>query len=389
MILNNIEVKILASIELEDAYNKKFPKKFIGKNVIYCIHNKINSKNYIGQTSRFRGRFSNNLKGHFRCYKDFIEGNLKYESCLYKAWKKYGLNSFIIYIIEENCLDREELNDKECYWIKTLHTCTKDPNCNGYNITWGGNDISIGMVSSKTMAKARQTKLEKYGTIFVNTNTPEAIEKRKQTLLDRYGTTSTVINRDNKKLSHDTKITKFFNRVEKILSGIQGIITLESYFNEALRQYKEVKKARHRHFEKLTEQFDDLRSDKRWSPTLELIFGDSPEILQQKLDILYERRYNSNLDKQRTEEWRMSTKAWTNLGSINRIANIDSDMTWETFKSLIFKKYNYSRAIKRINDIIDIIPYMKKLSNWTKDHEKIFGSLTDNDKEILKNGNDT
>jgi len=58
MILNNVEVEILASTELIDAYNKKFPKNFIDKNVIYCVHNNINGKNYVGQTVDFRKRFS-------------------------------------------------------------------------------------------------------------------------------------------------------------------------------------------------------------------------------------------------------------------------------------------------------------------------------------------
>lgn len=385
MILNNVEVKILESIELLDAYNKKFPKKFIGKNVIYCIHNKVNSKNYIGQTSRFQGRFSNNLKGHFRSYKDFISGQLGYESCLYKAWKKYGFDSFIIYIIEENCLDREELNEKECYWIKTLHTCTKDPDCFGYNITWGGSDVSVGMFSQESKEKARQTKLDRYESTsaFINTKTPEAIEKRRQTLLDRYGTVSTVSNRDNERVSKAGRITKFFNRVERILNKIQGAATLEKYFDEAINQYKEVKKARHRHFEKLIEQFEDIRADSRWSPVLESIFGSKSEILQQELDILYKKRYDNAREKQKTEEWRLLTKAWLNLNSINKTAKIDSSMTWEIYKNLVFQKQLRYRAIERINSIIDILPYMKNLPGWTSEHERIFGSLTDKDKEGL------
>lgn len=53
MTLNNIEVDILASVKLIDLYNKNFPENFIFENVIYCIHNNINGKNYIGQTKEF------------------------------------------------------------------------------------------------------------------------------------------------------------------------------------------------------------------------------------------------------------------------------------------------------------------------------------------------
>ena len=142
MLLNNIEVNILASIELIDAYNKNIPIDFINNNVIYCVHNKINGKNYIGQTVNFRNRFSESIIGHFKGYNDFINGTLQSKGILYAAWKKYGFESFIVYIIDDGD-GRDFLNDRETYWIKTLHTCVKDSNCFGYDLTWGADDIGF------------------------------------------------------------------------------------------------------------------------------------------------------------------------------------------------------------------------------------------------------
>lgn len=77
MILNDIEIEILSSIELVDVYNKRIPNDFITNNVIYCIHNKINGKNYIGQTVSFKNRFGD--FGHFGDYNKAMKGELGYK----------------------------------------------------------------------------------------------------------------------------------------------------------------------------------------------------------------------------------------------------------------------------------------------------------------------
>lgn len=209
MKLNNIEVEILSTMKLIDAYNNNFPEDFIMENVIYCIHNDVSGKNYIGQTINVKNRFSTTYVGHFRDYNRFINNEIEKTRALYRAWKKYGLESFTVFVIDVGSC-RDELNEKEIYWIKTLHTCIKDPDCFGYNITWGGeNDRIISEEAIKkslaarrekyggpctnchtpeAFAKGRQTKLERYGTTgFVNVFTPEAIEKKKRTNIEKYG----------------------------------------------------------------------------------------------------------------------------------------------------------------------------------------------------------
>ena len=91
---------------------------------IYIIKNNINTKVYIGQTIQTLGkRFSNHK----------IASNFE-DTKFYRAIRKYGKENFYIELIEE--VPQEELNNRECYWIKFY-----DSYYNGYNSTLGGQGI--------------------------------------------------------------------------------------------------------------------------------------------------------------------------------------------------------------------------------------------------------
>jgi len=83
--------------------------------VIYEIKNKINGKVYIGQHS------SNELNSYYGSGK-----LIKY------AINKYGIENFERTILEI-CSTKDELNEREKYWIKE-----KSSIINGYNLTDGG-----------------------------------------------------------------------------------------------------------------------------------------------------------------------------------------------------------------------------------------------------------
>lgn len=83
--------------------------------LIYEIKNKINNKMYIGQYSR----------NDFESY--WGSGNL-----IKAAIQKYGIENFEKTILEE-CSTKEELNEKEKYWIKIKNSIEV-----GYNLTEGG-----------------------------------------------------------------------------------------------------------------------------------------------------------------------------------------------------------------------------------------------------------
>lgn len=97
---------------------------------IYKIVNTVNDKVYIGKTQRtIQERWRDHIKDSW---------NSKYQHRpLYRAFKKYGINSFSIEIIEE--CENEKLNDKEKFWIKQYNSYH-----NGYNATLGGDGGHCG-----------------------------------------------------------------------------------------------------------------------------------------------------------------------------------------------------------------------------------------------------
>lgn len=93
---------------------------------IYKIINKVNGKIYIGQSIDIKERW----KQHF--YKAYNEKELGYNSAIHQAFRKYGYENFSFEVIE--LCEKEELDAKETYWIKTLNTLVPT----GYNILPGG-----------------------------------------------------------------------------------------------------------------------------------------------------------------------------------------------------------------------------------------------------------
>lgn len=90
---------------------------------IYEIINTKNGKKYIGQ--------SINIEDRWKKHQQELKTQKHSNNYLQKAWNKYGSNSFIFKIIEK--CSREELNEKELFWIKE-----KDTYNNGYNLDKGG-----------------------------------------------------------------------------------------------------------------------------------------------------------------------------------------------------------------------------------------------------------
>jgi len=109
--------------------------------IIYKIQNKINDKIYIGQTKR---DLSQRIAGH-----------IKNDSHIGRALRKYGLESFIISVIDHADI-KEILDEKERYWIKSLDS--RDPN--GYNLTDGGDGlINPSEETKKKMSNSQKGKV--------------------------------------------------------------------------------------------------------------------------------------------------------------------------------------------------------------------------------------
>lgn len=100
----------------------KRPENITG---IYKITNLVNNKSYIGKSIHIPRRFLEHRSPN--------EWKRNSNKPLYLAFKKYGLENFTFEVIER--CSKEELNDKEKYWIAQLDTQNPDK---GYNITAGG-----------------------------------------------------------------------------------------------------------------------------------------------------------------------------------------------------------------------------------------------------------
>ncbi len=87
--------------------------------VIYLLINKITGKMYVGQTVQ---TLAERFKQHAQA-----------DSLIGKAIRKYGKENFTIEVIEE-CETREQLNEREIFWIAFFNCKTP----NGYNCTDGG-----------------------------------------------------------------------------------------------------------------------------------------------------------------------------------------------------------------------------------------------------------
>jgi hypothetical protein len=111
--------------------------------IIYKIVNKINNKVYIGQTIRpFNIRYQRKGEGIERVYKYHItlrNYNGSENEHLLRSIEKYGFSNFDIIENFDYGINKEELNEKEIYWINYYNSTD---NNYGYNHTKGGHNIS-------------------------------------------------------------------------------------------------------------------------------------------------------------------------------------------------------------------------------------------------------
>ena len=96
--------------------------------IIYRATNLINNKIYIGKTEQ---ELSRRISNHY--------GHLKDQTYLHKALAKYNKEDWKWDIIDF-ADSEEELNEKECYWIKQYNS-TKEKI--GYNLTNGGDSAPL------------------------------------------------------------------------------------------------------------------------------------------------------------------------------------------------------------------------------------------------------
>lgn len=118
---------------------------------IYKVTNLINQKVYIGQSDNIEQRWKRHkTRSINNCGKD-------YNYAFYRAIRKYGLENFLFEVIEE--CSKDELNQREKYWIKYYNSYLGFKNSNGYNMTLGGETSSAHILSYEDVENIQQLLL--------------------------------------------------------------------------------------------------------------------------------------------------------------------------------------------------------------------------------------
>lgn len=167
---------------------------------IYKITNLINSKVYIGKTSRtIEERFQEHINSKNR---------IEYEKRpLYEAFNKYGIENFIIEEIEK--VENDEIaSQREIYWIEYYHSYIGFENCNGYNATLGGDSkryYNYAEIANKYLELQNERKTAEFFNCDVET-VKKACEENKIKMLSRIESIKKSTCKKVAKLDKDTLI---------------------------------------------------------------------------------------------------------------------------------------------------------------------------------------
>jgi group I intron endonuclease len=129
--------------------------------LIYCIKNTINNKEYIGLTTR---TLEHRWKQHI--YESNKKDSWEWNTPLGNAIKKYGKDSFQVFVLEE-CSSETELKQKEIQLIKERKSLSTET---GYNLSFGGDGRLRYKLSEETKRKIGEGNKGK-------TYTAESLEK--------------------------------------------------------------------------------------------------------------------------------------------------------------------------------------------------------------------
>lgn len=119
--------------------------------LVYKISNDINDKVYIGITEQ---TLETRWKGHL------LSAQQKTNRHLYNAMNKYGIEHFSIEVIEDNIPSKQELLEKEIFYISKYNSADKNF---GYNMTYGGdtNPMSCEITKQKHRKSMQSEKTRK------------------------------------------------------------------------------------------------------------------------------------------------------------------------------------------------------------------------------------
>lgn len=114
---------------------------------IYQYTNLINNKKYIGQTNDINRRIREHKSNSFN------PKSINYNNIIHKAIRKYGYENFKIEILETlTNSSYEEVNKRECFWIKEMKSLITQQ---GYNVLEGGNNAWRSIFSQEEIANIK------------------------------------------------------------------------------------------------------------------------------------------------------------------------------------------------------------------------------------------
>lgn len=172
--------------------------------IIYKATNKINGKCYIGQTTEILNR---------RMQRHLLSKSRLYFHC---AIRKYGEENFNWTILEV-CMSKEDMNDKEKYYIKLFKSNEKEY---GYNLTDGGTDCNHTDSTKKKISEANKIRIYKPHTEETKRKISESKKGKKPKRLSYLHTDETKRKiSEKKKGSIVTQNTR--DKISKSLTGFK------------------------------------------------------------------------------------------------------------------------------------------------------------------------
>ena len=185
--------------------------------LVYSIKNTVNNKEYIGLTTR---TLEERWKQHI--YESNKQDSWEWNTPLGNAIKKYGKDSFEVFVLEE-CSSETELKLKEIQFIKDRKSLASE---NGYNLSFGGDGRLGYKLSDETKRKIGEGNKGK-------TYTAESLEKMSVAAKKRsVGKLSPM---DGKKHTDETK--------KKISEAFKGRIHSEESKKKCSESQKGIKKS--------------------------------------------------------------------------------------------------------------------------------------------------
>lgn len=307
------------------------------KNLVYICRNLINGKVYVGETNdTLYNRWCS--KGHFS-HKSLYEKHNRY--LIHIALHKYGIENFEISILEEGFNSKEERKLSEQKWIEFYHSYIRDLQCNGYNMTKGGDD-GEQLHTPESHKKAVESNKRNHGGILAF-NTKECHEKSIATNRKNHGGILSI---------HLPEVRK--KALESNRRNHKGKLAFQSKESRQKAMQTQYKK-----YGKLVMHLPENQKK-------------AIENQKKKYNGVLAMNLPENIEKMKKEapKWRMIYNIQRHIDYLKK-KNLEINA-----KNYIFEVWDTKRMWQQhIPNVLNKLNELRKLSGWTEEMEKIFSKI--------------